>query len=79
MEKNEKVVHDSQQQLFALLANLSGHLETISPQDERSIQSLQETLTRVLPGEDITAVRSSFFSIEKRDPLILISHKTSAQ
>ena len=68
MGKNEKVVDDSQQQLLALLTNLSGHLEAVSPKDERSIQSLQETLTRVLPGEDIAAVRSSFFSIEKSNP-----------
>jgi hypothetical protein len=62
MEKNEKAVHHSQQQLFALLANLSGHRKGISPQDERSIQSVQITLTRILPGEDFTTVRGSFFS-----------------
>jgi len=67
MQTCEKPVSDRQGQLLALLAGLSGHLQATSPQDERSIRSLQETLARVLPDEDITTVKSSFFSVENTD------------
>jgi hypothetical protein len=67
METCEKPVSDRQGQLFALLAGLSGHLQATSPQEERSIRSLQETLARVLPDEDISTVKSSFFSVENSD------------
>ncbi len=67
MQTCEKPASDRQGQLLALLAGLSGHLQATSPQDERSIRSLQKTLARVLPDEDITTVRSSFFSVENSD------------
>ena len=67
MEKDEKGISDHQQQLLDLLAGVSGHLEVTSPQDERSIHSLQETLARVLPSEDITTVKNRFFSVESSD------------
>lgn len=67
MENSEKRIPDHQQQLFDLLAGVSGHFRVTSPQEERSIRSLQETLARVLPGEDITAVKGSFFSVENSD------------
>lgn len=65
MTKN--TISHHQQDLLALLAGVSGHFEVTSPQDERSIQSLQETLARVLPGEDITTIKTSFFSVENSD------------
>ncbi len=54
----------SQQELFDLLAGVTGHFEITSPQDEHSIQSLQETLGSILSGEDFTTVKNSFFSPE---------------
>src|SRR5574337_438228 len=63
----KKAISHHQQELLALLADLSGHFEVTSPHDERSIQSLQETLASVLSGEDISTVKNSFFSVENSD------------
>jgi hypothetical protein len=67
MGKCEKEIVDQQQHLLDLLAGVSGHLKAASPQEERAIRSLQEMLARVLPGEDITTVKSRFLSVESSD------------
>ncbi len=65
MKKTAKVVHNSQDQLLALPANLWRHLAAISRQAIRSTKSLQKPLLRVFPDGDIPVVSSSFFSIER--------------
>ena len=63
----KKTISDRQQEVLNLLADLSGHLEATSRQDERAIRSLQEALARTLPDETISTVKNSFFSVEQSD------------
>jgi hypothetical protein len=58
---------DREQEVFNLLADLSGHLEVSSRQDERAIRSLQEALANTLPDETITTIKNSSFSVEQSD------------
>lgn len=57
----------NKQRLLALLAGVSGHFEITSPADELSIRTLQEILSSVILGEDISAIKNSFFSVENSD------------
>ena len=63
----KKTTPDRQQEVLNLLADLSGHLEVTSRQDERAIRSLQEALAHALPDETVTTVKNSSFSVEQSD------------
>ncbi len=63
----KKKMSDQEREVFNLLADLSGHLEVSSRQDERAVRSLQETLALTLPDETISAIKNSSFSVEQSD------------
>ncbi len=63
----KKKISDRQQEVLNLLADLSGHLQTTSPKEERAIRGLQEALAHTLPDETITTVKNSSFSVEQSD------------
>jgi hypothetical protein len=65
MEANE--YHGYKEEFFNTLANLSGHIETRSPEEEDALKTLQETLSRILPGEDLADLKQSSYSIESSD------------
>ena len=50
-----------------LLASLSGHLITRSPQEERQIQALNRSISRSLLHEDIQQLKGSRFAFEEAD------------
>lgn len=53
--------------LFDLLAYLTGHLEVASVRDEHALQLLHEQLPRALTHEDIATVKNRYFSVESSD------------
>jgi hypothetical protein len=55
------------QQLHTLLGRLSGHLITSSPQQEREIQRLHQSLSRSLLPEDLQQLKGSRFTFENAD------------
>jgi len=55
------------QQVQALLGALAGHLVTDSPQQEKELDRLHQSLTRSLLLDDITQLKSSHFSFESAD------------
>jgi hypothetical protein len=56
-----------EQALFALLAQLSGHLEPSSPGGKQALHALQEMLASALSNEDITTAKNQFFAIDYSD------------
>src|SRR6478672_10490705 len=56
-----------QEELFDLLAFLTGHLEIASSADEQAVDVLRDELSRPLTHTDLAAVKNRYFSIENSD------------
>ena len=63
----EKESSPHQQELLAILAKTTGHLTATSVQDQKSIQALRENLVTALANENISTVKSSFYSTDNSD------------
>ena len=68
----EKSPQGHQEELFDLLAYLSGHLEIASSRDEHALQALDENLSRALTHEElplsVTVSRRFHVFLEIREP-----------
>lgn len=62
-----KTLSDRHEEVFSLLAGLTGHLEATSKAEESAIRSLRDTLAGALAGEGMVTVKNNFYSVEQSD------------
>src|SRR5947199_9372791 len=55
------------QELFDLLAFLTGHLEVATSRDRHAVDALHDKLAPLLPHTDVATARNRYFSVESSD------------
>jgi hypothetical protein len=63
----QEVPPGHQQELFNLLAFLTGHLEVTTSRDRYAVDALHDKLTTALAHTDLATVRNRYFSVESSD------------
>ena len=63
----EKSPQGRQEELFDLLAYLTGHLEIATSRDEHAVHALHDELSRALTHEDLATAKNRYFSVENSD------------
>ena len=63
----EKSSQGHPEELFDLLAYLTGHLKIATSHDERAVIALHDELSRALTHTDLATAKDRFFSVERSD------------
>src|SRR5436309_3259513 len=69
-DRNANVVPQAcgrQEELFDLLAFLTGHLKITSSDDEHAVNVLRDELSRALTHTDLATAKNRYFSVENSD------------
>jgi hypothetical protein len=63
----EKSSRGRQEQVYDLLAYLTGHLQIASSRDEHAVNALHDSLSRALTPDVMTTAKNRYFSVENSD------------
>ena len=64
---SKKESPSNQQELLTFLANITGHFQATSAKDHKSIQSLRKNIISILAQENISDLKTSYYSTDKSD------------